>query len=92
MDFEWDDTKAASNRRKHGVSFDEAKTVFGDPKALEIFDSAHSDEEERYWAIGISNRGRLLTVSFTRRDDAIRIISARKATSGEGNSYDQNQA
>lgn len=87
MDFEWDRAKAASNLRKHGVSFEEAKTVFDDPRVLSLPDEAHSDDEERAHAIGISHKGRLLLVSFTDRPPAIRIISARKAGRSEVNAY-----
>jgi len=65
---------------KHGVSFDEAKTVFNDPRAVSIPDPDHSLDEERYIAIGVSNRSRLVIVVYTERGDCLRIISARKAT------------
>lgn len=87
MDFEWDDAKASANDRKHGVSFEEAKTVFDDPKVIIVYDEAHSTDEERWIALGISNRGRLLVVSHTYRDGAIRIISARRATKAEARHY-----
>lgn len=89
MKFEWDDDKAASDRRKHRVTFEEAKSVFGDPNLLQEFDQAHSFSEERLIAIGISNRGRLLTVSHTVRNGTIRIISARRATTAEARRYAQ---
>ncbi len=80
MEFEWDVAKAAANRRKHGVSFEEASTIFY-PAKPEIFDDdAHSEEEMRYVAIGFSEKARLLTVAFVRRGDVVRIFSARRAT------------
>jgi uncharacterized DUF497 family protein len=87
MDFEWDPRKDAVNRRKHGVSFDEAATVFEDSRVAVFFDEGHSDSEERYIALGISAKGRLLVVSHMYRGDVIRIISARKATAGEARTY-----
>jgi uncharacterized protein len=74
---------------KHGVSFDEAATVFGDPLALTYFDPDHSDDEDRFLTFGISSTGDLLVVSHTDRDDKTRIISARQATRRERNSYEQ---
>ena len=87
MEFEWDAAKAASNRQKHGVSFEEAMTVFADPNASTFFDRAHSGAEERYITIGISDKGRLLVVSHTERNGKTRIISARKATKAEARNY-----
>jgi hypothetical protein len=87
MEFEWDASKAAGNRSKHGVSFEEAQSAFSDPMALVVFDVRHSNHEDRYLLIGISDRGRLLTVSYTKRDDKTRIISARTATKGEAKAY-----
>ena len=81
--FEWNDRKARINRRKHGVPFEEACTVFGDPLALTIGDPDHSLEEERSVTLGCSARGRLLVVVHTERGAKIRIISARRATSRE---------
>lgn len=78
--FEWDDQKAASNLRKHGVSFDEAVSVFGDGRALTFSDSDHSDFEDRSRTYGISSKTRLLVVIHTERRNGLRIISARKAT------------
>ena len=89
LTFEWDEEKAAANLRKHKVSFDEAKTVFGDPMSLTIFDETHSTEEQRYIDIGISARGRLLVVAYTERGSNIRIISSRRATPAERKQYDQ---
>lgn len=87
--FEWDDAKARSNRRKHGVSFEEAATIFGDPLSLTIEDPSHSVGEERFVIMGESARGRLVVVVFTERGDRIRIISAREATSREARDYEQ---
>jgi hypothetical protein len=84
--FEWDATKAASNFRKHGVSFKEAETVFCS-KVLIKPDEKHSEFEDRASVLGISNRGRLLMVVVTERDGVIRIISARKATRQESQDY-----
>ena len=87
--FEWDEAKPKSNRRKHGVSFEEAATIFGDPLSLTIEDPAHPLGEERFVIIGESARGRRLVVVFTERGDRIRIISAREATSREARDYEQ---
>src|SRR5215207_9846035 len=67
MDFEWDEAKAKANERKHGVSFDEAETVFHDPLGLTVFDPAHSDRELRYATIGMSSLGRIVIVTHTDR-------------------------
>jgi uncharacterized DUF497 family protein len=92
MEFEWDPAKTATNRRKHGVSFEEAMTVFDDSCAIERFDPTHSSGEDRYVTLGTSERVRVLFVVHTlRHGDTIRIISARKATSGEANEYAQAQ-
>jgi len=83
VQFEWDRKKAASNYRKHKVSFDEASTVFYDPLSATFNDPEHSIGEERYITIGYSSSRRLLVVSYTERDPAIRIISARLANAKE---------
>ena len=90
--FEWDPIKARDNLNNHGVAFDEAATVFKDPKAISIFDPDHSEAEDRWVTMGISEKGRLLIVSHTFRkanEDAItiRVISSRKATKRETASY-----
>jgi len=77
LEFEWEPDKAARNLRKHTVSFQEAATVFGDETCATVYDPDHSAAEERFLTIGCSNRGRLLIVSHTDRDNRIRIISAR---------------
>jgi uncharacterized DUF497 family protein len=87
VEFEWDINKADSNLSKHGVSFEEAMTVFGDIQAATGFDPAHSIVEDRYLTMGLSNDGRLLVVSHTDRGDRIRIISARPATRRESKVY-----
>lgn len=86
--FDWHDAKAALDLRKHGVSFEEASTVFGDPTRLQIFDLDHSSDEDREIVIGFSHRMRLLmVVIYERGDKNIRIISARRATREEGLRY-----
>jgi len=88
LGFEWDRRKSASNRLKHGVTFEEAESVFGDDRALLIGDPDHSKEEERFILLGFSNRLRLLVVSHCYRGgDAIRLISARRATKRESKQY-----
>ena len=90
LEFEWDDKKAIGNRSKHGVSFEEATTVFGDPLAAIFDDEAHSSDEPREIIVGHSNLERLLLVSFTERPGRIRIISARRATKRERKDYEEN--
>ncbi|NES21595.1 MAG: BrnT family toxin [Symploca sp. SIO3E6] len=87
--FEWDDQKAQSNKKKHGISFNEAQTVFYDENARLIYDSEHSLDEERYVLLGMSGSLRLLAVSHTYQKDVefIRLISARKATKRERQQY-----
>jgi uncharacterized DUF497 family protein len=89
VNFEWDPSKAAKNRRKHGVSFHEAATAFGDPLALSYQDPDHSDQEQRFITVEMSNAGRLLIVAHAKRGDRIRIISARRATQTEQEQYEQ---
>ncbi len=89
--FEWDSAKAAANRAKHGVSFEEAATVFGDPDGLDGPDLGHSGKERRFLRLGRSAEGRVLMAAYTsrRRDDgeSIRIISARRASRKERAAY-----
>ena len=87
--FEWDQRKSALNKKKHGVSFDEARTVFLDPSAQMIADPDHSAEEDRFVMLGISEALRLLVVChcYRSKDSVIRIISARKATKREAAAY-----
>lgn len=89
MRFEWDPSKAASNLRKHKVSFEAAQSVFYDDLAVQFFDDEHVDEEERFLLLGMSSDGRLLLVCHCERHDGevIRIISARKATAHEAKFY-----
>lgn len=87
--FDWDDTKAASNLAKHGVSFEEARTAFDDPWSMVRFDHAHSTEEERWRVLGRSGAQRLLVVIFTIRAGTIRVISSRRATPRERDEYEQ---
>jgi uncharacterized DUF497 family protein len=89
MEFEWDPRKAKNNLRKHGISFTEAGTIFGDELAITVSDPDHSDDEDRYITIGWSNRQRLLIVSHTERGDKIRIISARELTKAERKEYEE---
>jgi uncharacterized DUF497 family protein len=89
LEFEWDHDKAKRNIRKHGVSFEEAMTVFGDPLSFTIHDPDHSDEEDRYVILGESNRRRLLVVVFTDREERIRVITASVATRQERKKYEE---
>ena len=89
-EFEWDDEKAISNLKKHGVSFEEGATIFNDPLIASISDPDHSKEEERYVSIGISVQGRLLVVVHTEREERIRLIGCRKATGTERKAYEKN--
>ncbi len=88
LKFEWDATKAASNLKKHGVSFDEALSVFGDALALTFPDVDHSESEARSRTYGLSNQRRLLVVVHTERRNQLRLISARKATRYEKSLYE----
>jgi hypothetical protein len=85
--FEWDEQKARRNEAKHGVTFEEAKTIFNDPFAITVSDPDHSDEEDRWLDIGLSVNGRLLVVWYTERSESIRIIGSRKATKAEEKAY-----
>jgi uncharacterized protein len=89
MRFEWDPAKAASNAKKHKVTFEVAKTVFYDDFAVQFFDEEHSSDEDRFLLLGMSSDGRLLLVCHCERvdGDVIRIISARKATANEAQYY-----
>ena len=89
--FEWDEKKNLSNYEKHSVWFEEAQTVWADDSSLEFYDELHSDDENRYIRIGFSTRLRVLLVIFCEKNDgeAIRIISARKATVRERRSYEK---
>jgi hypothetical protein len=87
--FEWDVEKAAANVKKHGVTFEEACTVFGDPLAILMPDPDHSIGEQRYVALGMSNRHRLLVVAHAERPPRTRLISARPATRKERQTYEE---
>ncbi len=89
LHFEWDPRKAADNLAKHGVSFVEAATVFGDPRSLTIPDPEHSAVEKRFTILGRSHTGRLLVVVHTARGDNLRVISARPASRKERKTYEQ---
>ena len=88
--FEWDEEKAVSNLKKHGIGFDEASTVFDDIYAKMFSDFKHSIEEDRFILIGYSLNNRLLFISYTEKKDKIRIISARKSTKQERLIYEKN--
>ena len=90
--FEWDQDKAAANRRKHGVAFEEAATVFLDARASSLYDAKHSETEDRWATLGLSSAGRLLVVWHTFEEEGesyarVRIISSRKATRKEEQQY-----
>ncbi|MEK9149922.1 MAG: BrnT family toxin [Candidatus Desantisbacteria bacterium] len=87
--FEWDPKKAELNLRKHGVKFDEASTIFGDPLALLMPDPDHSGGEMRYLLLGMSSQQRLLVVAFAERPPQTRLISARRATKQERRKYEE---
>ncbi|WP_041193453.1 BrnT family toxin [Candidatus Symbiobacter mobilis] len=90
MTYEWDEHKATANLSKHGVSFEEAKTVFDDPLYVDFYDPDHSYGEHRFILLGQSKQGRLLFVSYMERNGSIRLISAREATPSERRAYEQN--
>jgi len=87
--FEWDASKAASNKRKHGVTFEEAQSVFYDDFALQFFDDENSEQEDRFIMLGHSNQSRVLLICHCEKEsgNTIRIISARKATAKERKLY-----
>jgi len=88
IEFVWDKSKALLNKRKHSISFEEAQTVFYDENAIEYFDPDHSDDEDRFIMMGFSFKLRMLIVCYcARKDNIIRIISARKATRQEAENY-----
>ncbi|HXH82371.1 MAG TPA: BrnT family toxin [Candidatus Tectomicrobia bacterium] len=86
--FEWDDDKARPNFAKHGVSFEEAVTVFGDPLAVTVPDRDHSVDEDRWWTVGVSSQQRLVGVWHTDRRTSVRLIGARPATPAERRKYE----
>lgn len=87
--FEWDGSKARRNRIVHGVAFEEAVSAFADPLGRIVDDPRHSREESRYALIAQSERGRVLVIMFTERDERIRVISARRATPTERRQYEE---
>lgn len=89
ISFSWDDRKNAANKKKHGVSFDEAKTVFYDENAIRYYDPDHSDDEDRFLMVGMSQQLRIIIVChcFREENSVIRIITARKATHSEEDHY-----
>jgi uncharacterized DUF497 family protein len=87
--FEWDPGKDSANRRKHGVGFVEASTVFGDPLSITIPDPDHAEDEERFVIVGMSGQRSLLIVVHTIREERIRLISARPATKYERRKYEE---
>jgi uncharacterized DUF497 family protein len=89
MEFEWDGAKASANARKHGVSFQEAATVFGDPLAITFTDPDHSEQEQRFLTFGMSRLNRLLIVAHTERSRKTRIINARPMTRYERAIYEE---
>lgn len=89
MKFEWDENKAARNLSKHGVSLEEAKTIFDDPLYIDFYDPDHSEDEARYLIIGASNRRRLLIAAYTERGNSIRLISVREVTRSEREAYEE---
>lgn len=91
MRFEWDPEKAAASLAKHGVSFDEASTVFGDPLATTVEDLEHSGDEENFLTTGLSSRQRVVIVWHTDRDDTVRIVGAREATPRERRIYESGE-
>jgi uncharacterized protein len=90
MKFEWDPSKAIANQKKHGISFEEAKTVFDNSLAVIFEDEIHSVNEQREIILGHSRQNQLLLIAFTERSGSIRIISARLATRQERENYEQN--
>lgn len=89
MRFEWDSDKAAANLEKHGLSFEEASTAFGDPLSRTVRDPLHSDEEDRFVIVGMTSTGRLVVVVHTDRGESVRLITARIATSAERRRHEQ---
>lgn len=89
MEFEWDNNKAISNIQKHGISFSEAASVFGDPLSITFADPEHSINESRFITIGLSSMNNIIILSHTDRGDKIRIISARRVTRKEQRFYEE---
>jgi len=91
MRFEWDESKAAANLAKHGVSFEQATTVFGDPLSDTFDDPDHSAEERRFVIIGMSEQGRMLIVAHTDDGEVVRLINARELTRGEREFHEESR-
>ena len=89
VEFEWDPDKAEANLAKHGVSFHEAATIFGDPLSIAVADPDHSIDEKRDIIVGLSRSGRFLIVSYAERRERIRIINARELTREERSDYEE---
>lgn len=94
--FEWDEAKAAANLRKHGVSFELASSIFGDPRILTLADTSHSESEERWFSIGLASTGVLMSVAYLWTNAGaglikIRLITARRATATEVRYYTESQ-
>jgi uncharacterized DUF497 family protein len=89
VDFAWDTDKAATNLAKHGVSFEEASTAFRDPLYIDFHDPDHSDDEQRFLIVGLSRKNRILIVSYTERNETVRLISAREVTAAERKAYEE---
>ncbi|MBL8233233.1 MAG: BrnT family toxin [Bryobacterales bacterium] len=94
--FEWDEAKAAANLRKHGVSFELASSIFGDPRILSLADTAHSESEERWFSIGMASNGVPMSVAYLWTDNGaglikIRLITARRSTATEIRYYTESQ-
>jgi uncharacterized DUF497 family protein len=91
VEFEWDSEKAAENLEKHGVDFQEASTIFGDPLEVTISDPGHSEGEARFLSLGLSVKAQLLVVAYTEREGKVRIIHARVAAPKERRAYESGQ-
>ena len=89
LTFEWDEVKAKNNLKKHKISFEEGKTIFNDPFLFTFPDNEHSNDEERLINIGLSTAGRVLVLTHTERQDKIRIITCRRATTRERRFYEE---
>ena len=89
IEFEWNSKKDRANLKKHGVSFEEAKTIFNDPHVITFHDPDHSEMENRFLSAGVSEKGRFLTISHTDRDEKVRIINARRTTKKEKSAYEK---
>lgn len=89
LEFEWHEKKADANRRKHGISFEEATGAFDDPSSLTIPDPAHSREEDRFVLIGRTATGEIVVVVHALRGENVRLVSARRATARERSNYEE---